>query len=120
MTPKKWARVRKAGAHGLRRGAWYGVVNDKKPTIAFLDVNKRNVAVDRTLLEFADVRPYRWSIVVRDPEDPGTRRASESKLWATYGVCPSCRMRANIPTDAERFACPQCSNDFAIDWENPC
>ena len=52
--PKLWARVRQTGAHGLRRGAWYAVVNDSKPTIVFLDVHRKNVAMDRTLL---DLRP---------------------------------------------------------------
>ena len=120
MAPKSWARVCKAGAHGLRRGAWYAVVNDKKPTIVFLDVSKRNVAVDRSLLEFSDVRPYQWSIVVRAPDDPSAKRASQLDLAPTYGVCPNCRTRANIPPDAERFACPVCNQEYAIDWVDPC
>lgn len=117
---KKWARVRKAGAHGLRRGAWYVVVNDTKPTIAFLDVNKRNVAVDRTLLEFANVQPYRWSVVVRDPQETGAKRASDANLQPTYGVCPNCRTRANLQADAERAACPNCGREYGIDWAHPC
>ncbi len=120
MAPKAWARVRRAGAHGLRRGAWYAVVNDKKPTIVFLDVNKRNVAVDRTLLEFADVQPYLWSIVVRDPAEPKAQRASQVSLEPTYGVCPNCRTRANLPPDAERVPCPGCRNEYGIDWAHPC
>jgi len=72
MTPKRWARVRATRAHGLRRGAWYTVVNDSKPGIVFLDVSKRNVAVDRSLLEFrrkcslVDVNP-RTDDRVREP-----------------------------------------------------
>ena len=120
MAPKAWARVRRAGAHGLRRGAWYAVVNDKKPTIVFLDVNKRNVAVDRTLLEFSDVQPYLWSIVVRDQNEPPPQRVSQVSLEPTYGVCPSCRTRANLPPDAERLACPNCRNEYGIDWAHPC
>ena len=120
MPPKKWARVRRAGAHGLRRGAWYPVVNDKKTTIAFLDVNKRNVAVDRTLLEFSEVQPYQWSIVVRESDDPSVARSSQVHLDPTYGVCPNCRTRANVPRGSERTQCPQCSNEYGVDWAHPC
>lgn len=117
---KRWARVRRAGAHGLRRGAWYIVVNDSKPGLVFLDVHKRNVVVDRTLLEFSEHRPERWSVVVRNPEDAGAKRASDAHLAPTYGVCPKCRARANLPADAPRHICPECGGQFAIDWAHPC
>lgn len=120
MTAKKWARVRRAGAHGLRRGAWYAVVNDSRPNVAFLDVNRRNVAMDRSLLEFAEGRPDAWSVVARDPEEPGAQRASDVDLEPTYGVCPACRNRANLAPDAKRQKCPSCGGEFRVDWENPC
>lgn len=120
MTPKKWARVRRAGAHGLRRGAWYAVVNDSKPNVVFLDVNRRNVAMDRTLLEFADARPDAWSVVARDPREAGALRASDANLGPTYGVCPACRNRANLSQDTDAQRCPSCGGAFRVDWENPC
>lgn len=120
MAPKRWARVRRAGAHGLRRGAWYVVVNDSKPSIVFLDVNKRNVAVDRSLLEFTPHQPSRWSVVAREPSESGAVRASDADLNPTYGVCPRCRTRGNLVPDQAAVRCPGCGGDFPVDWENPC
>ncbi len=120
MTPKRWARVRRSGAHGLRRGAWYAVVNDSKPSLVFLDVNKKNVAVDRSLLEFSEVKPWRWSVVNREDNDDASKRASDASLNPTYGVCPGCRGRGNIVPEAERATCDNCRGDFLVDWDNPC
>jgi len=120
MEPKLWARVRLAGAHGLRRGAWYPVVNDKKPTIVFLDVNKRNVAVDRTLLEFCGAKPMQWSIVARSVSEQAARRASVANLNRTYGVCPKCRARANLEDGVRAARCPACAGEFEVDWQHRC
>lgn len=120
MKPKKWARVRRAGAHGLRRGAWYAVVNDSKPNVVFLDVNKRNVAMDRSLLEFSARRPDRWSVVERDPDEPAAARASDANLNPTYAVCPACRARANLAPDTETMRCAACGGEFGVDWDTVC
>ena len=120
MTPKKWARVRRAGAHGLRRGAWYAVVNDSKSNVVFLDVHKRNVAMDRTLLEFASERPGRWSVVERGLDEPAAHRASDANLNPRYGVCPACRNRANLTPGQPSQRCPACGEEFAVDWDHPC
>jgi hypothetical protein len=120
MAPKRWARVRATRAHGLRRGAWYAVVNDSKPGIVFLDVSKRNVAVDRSLLEFREAPPDRWSVVVRTAEDVATARISTAHLNPTYGVCPQCRARANLFAGAPRAKCPGCGGEFLVDWVNTC
>lgn len=119
MEPKQWARVRQAGAHGLRRGAWYPVVNASKPTIVFLDVNRHNVAMDRTLLDISDAPPQRWSVVSL-AEPVAARRADWVDLDVTYGVCPGCRARANLPIGATHAHCGHCGGEFAIDWGNPC
>lgn len=119
--PKAWARVRKAGGHNLRRGAWYPVVNDSKPTIVFLDVNLRNVAMDRSLLDFREAPPDHWSVVERDGGDgPPSGHPNWVDLEPTYGVCPKCRGRANLPEDVTSAPCPHCGGAFAIDWSNPC
>lgn len=121
MQPKLWARVRRAGGHNLRRGAWYPVVNDAKPTIVFLDVNRRNVAMDRTLLEFRDAPPEAWSVVERMEDDaPPDGHPNWADLALTYGVCPKCRARANLPDGAPSAACPDCGETSRIDWANPC
>lgn len=120
MAPRRWARVKATRAHGLRRGAWYSVVNDSKPGIVFLDVSKRNVAVDRSLLEFRDFAPDHWSVVIRKSEEGGTQRASEAHLNPTYGVCPHCRGRSNLFAGAPRARCTYCGGEYPIDWVNTC
>lgn len=120
MAPRRWARVKATRAHGLRRGAWYAVVNDSKPGIVFLDVSKRNVAVDRSLLEFRDQPPDHWSVVVRKPEDVSAGRASAAHLNPTYGVCPQCRGRSNLFAGAPRSRCTYCGGEFPVDWVNTC
>lgn len=118
--PKKWARVKTAGAHGLRRGAWYPVVNDSKPNLVVLDVAKRNVPVDRTILDFSESLPARWSVVHRRPTDPASKRASDANMDPTYVVCPKCRGRSNVKPGDTALQCPDCGGEFGIDWENPC
>lgn len=119
--PKLWARVRRTGAHGLRRGAWYAVVNDSKPTIVFLDVHRKNVAMDRTLLDISEAPPSLWSVVRRATDEPETaRRESWVDLNLTYGVCPQCRSRSNLSEGATSAGCGQCGGTFGIDWDHPC
>ena len=119
MSDRKWARVRRAGAHGLRRGAWYPVLNDR-PSIVVLDVAKRVVPMDRTLLEFRDTAPDAWSIVANPPESSQARRASESAMGWTYGVCPQCRERQNLAEGDTEIVCEFCGATAGIDWEHPC
>src|SRR2546427_774867 len=64
---KGWARVGPAGAHTLRRGAWYPVVRISSSNIVVLDVNRHNVPVDRRLLEIRYHAPERWTIVRCEP-----------------------------------------------------
>jgi hypothetical protein len=118
--PTRWARVRKTGAHGLRRGAWYTVVNDSKPTIVFLDVNRKSVAMDRTLLEFREQPPTAWSVVTRAPDEPRMSRSGRGPFPATYAVCPQCRARADVEDGVAEMHCGYCDSDYPVDWENPC
>src|SRR2546422_11752275 len=60
---KGWARVGRTGAHLLRRGAGYPVVRISSSHIVVLDVNRRNVPVDRRVLEIRYHPPDGWSIV---------------------------------------------------------
>lgn len=119
MAERKWARVKKAGAHGLRRGAWYPVLNDR-PTIVVLDVAKRAIPMDRSLLDFREAAPDSWSVVQNDPGSTAGRRASESALNWTYGVCPNCRERQNLEPDTTPVKCTDCGKEARVDWENPC
>ena len=119
MADRKWARVKRAGAHGLRRGAWYPVLNDR-PAIVVLDVAKRAIPMDRTLLDFRDDPPGAWSVVKNDPQSTQARRASESELEWTYGVCPHCRERQNLAEGETDATCQDCGKAAPVDWEHPC
>lgn len=121
MQPKKWARVRKTGAHGLRRGAWYPVVNDARPDLVVLDVNKKNIPVPRDLLDVRQQRPALWSVVEWQDRQRGSDRATEANLGSVYAVCPACKARSQLePADAQHMVCPKCGGDFEVDWVQPC
>src|SRR5579872_7293336 len=119
MPARKWARVLKSGAHGLRRGAWYPVVNDASPSIVILDVNKNNVPVDRSSVGLSDEKPEKWSVVKWDPAAPIPRRISQQNLPLTYGVCPQCRARAELGNQ-NVMECPECKKKSDVDWVNTC
>jgi hypothetical protein len=120
-TRRRWARVRAAGTHGLRRGAWYLVVNDSLPAVAILDVRKTNVPVPRSMLEIRDTKPVLFSVVRWHEGQPGARRASQESLGLTYAVCPACAERSAIePPDARELRCQHCGGRFGVDWEHPC
>jgi len=116
----RWARVSKEEAHGLRRGAWYPVVGDGEASLVLLDVNKTNRPVNRSSLEFTEVRPDKWSVVSRSPEEQAALRASAAKLGPVYGVCPLCRGRVPIVPDAKEAQCPNCKELSEVDWAHPC
>ena len=109
-----------SGAHGLRRGAWYPVVNDSQAAIVILDVNKNNVPVDRATLQLADVKPNKWSVVKWDPAGPLPRRISQQNLPLTYAVCPHCRARAELGSAEKTLVCPECKVTTEVDWINTC
>jgi hypothetical protein len=120
MPSRKWARVKLSGAHNLRRGAWYPVVNDSNPKIVILDVLKNNVPVPRDSLDLADEKPDRWSIVRFDPSKPIPPRISQQSLPLTYAVCPHCRARAELTDGQHDLTCPECNRKSAVDWLNTC
>nr|AKQ04660.1 hypothetical protein [uncultured Gemmatimonadetes bacterium Rifle_16ft_4_minimus_7] len=121
-TPRrKWARAKGAGAHDLRRGAWYLVVNDSLPAVVVLDVRKNNVPVPRSMLDIIEEKPSKWSVVKWQETQRGARRASEENLGLVYGVCPSCGERGKLePPGAAQLTCVHCHGTFPVDWEHPC
>ncbi len=121
MQPKKWARVRKTGAHGLRRGAWYPVVNESRADLVVLDVNKKNIPVPRDLLELREERPAMWSVVEWADRQRGAHQATRANYGHVYAVCPSCKARCRLePSDAQEMVCPNCGGEFGVDWTEPC
>lgn len=117
---KKWARARRSGTHGLRRGAWYPVVAEPPGGLVVLGVRKDNVPVLRAHVEFSETEPGHWSVVQWDEKQAGARRASEQNYGLTYGVCPACSERVKLATETQRLACPDCGGEFPVDWEHPC
>ncbi len=117
---RKWARVKRAGAHGLRRGAWYAVLNESKSSIVVLDVNKKAVPLDRSMLDFTTQKPRKWSVVQLDPQRDAAELAGEAGLGPLYGVCPNCSGRANLKQEDTQVTCPVCQLLFEIDWSATC
>jgi hypothetical protein len=117
----KWARVLASGTHGLRRGAWYLVVNDSLPNVVIVDVRKTNVPVPRSMLEIRDEKPALFSVVRWQEGQRGARRASQESLGLTYAVCPACGERSAIESKgASQLRCGHCGGSFGVDWDHPC
>ena len=120
MSPSKWARVKQSEAHGLRRGAWYAVVNGTDSNMVLLDVNKSNRPVSRDNLEFSEEKPDKWSVVHRDPDARAAKRARDKGMGESYGVCPRCRERIVLDPSDKSVTCPSCNSQHEVDWANPC
>jgi len=98
-----WARSRgnRAEGQGLRRGAWYRVVEDPKKDYVVLDVHHVEIRIPRDDLEIGTERPKAWS-VVREP----------------HLVCPGCHARAVIPNGVREAKCAECGRSYPIDWKD--
>src|SRR2546423_8073011 len=119
MTPtrlqaKGWARVGRPGAHLLRRGAWYPVVRISSSHIVVLDVNRRNVPVDRRFLEIRYHPPDPWSVVRSQPP----QIQPLGRLFPlTYAVCPACRHRQGFGTEVKDLTCERCKKHAGLAWD---
>ena len=120
MPSHRWARVKLSGAHNLRRGAWYAIVNDSSASIVILDVSKHNVPVPRDSLHLADQKPELWSVVKFDPAMPIPPRISQQHLPLTYAVCPHCRARQDVQEGVPYLVCLECKRKGDVDWESAC
>jgi len=96
---------------GLRRGAWYRIVqvagND-----AVLELTPEPVPVPRRLLETVFHRPFRWSVVPR----PHDALNVPSDWGSSYAVCPVCRTRAPVAGRPVDLRCPRCHGVFGVAW----
>lgn len=111
---KGWARVGPAGAHTLRRGAWYPVVNISSSNIVVLDVNRQNIPVDKRLLEIRYHPPERWSIVRCEPR---IMERLGRVIPLTYAVCPFCRHRQAFEANQRELTCDRCRNAAGLAWD---
>ena len=98
-----WARSRgnRAERQGMRRGAWYRVVEDPKKEYVVLDVHHVEIRIPRADLEIRGERPTAWS-VVRQP----------------YLVCPGCHSRSVIAEGVRDAKCAECGRSYPIDWKD--
>jgi len=103
MASVQWARSRgeRAENEGLRRGAWYRVVEDGGKSWVVLDVHQVEIRVERDDLEMRGDRPKNWS-VVHHP----------------YLVCPGCHTRRYVASQPTDYRCPECGNTYPIDWQD--
>jgi hypothetical protein len=115
LQAKGWARVGKTGAHLLRRGAWYPVVRISSSHIVVLDVNRRNVPVDRRFLEIRYHAPERWSVVRCEPRE---MQRLKRDFPLTYAVCPRCRHRQAFEGDSKELTCDRCHATGALAWDD--
>jgi hypothetical protein len=98
-----WARSRgpRAEKEGLRRGAWYRVVEDSGKAWLVLDVHHVEVRVPKEDVDLQAARPKVWS-VVHEP----------------HLVCPGCHQRRHLVGQPKEVKCPECGNTYAVDWSD--
>ena len=104
MADLGWARSRgeRAEKEGLRRGAWYRVVEDGGQAWVVLDVHHTEVRVPKDEVEVRGEAPKTWS-VVHDP----------------HLVCPGCHQRRHVAGQKPKeVKCAECGNSYPVDWSD--
>jgi hypothetical protein len=101
MADQGWARSRgeRAEKEGLRRGAWYRVVEDTGKPWLVLDVHHVEVRVPKDDVDVKREAPKVWS-VVHQP----------------HLVCPGCHERRHVAGQPKDLKCAGCGNSYAVDW----
>ncbi len=112
MAELQWARLKGVANCGLRRGAWYRVL-ELTPRDAVLEVQRKPLSLPRHSLQFLSVPPYTWTVVAQ----PHDARGLAAAWGGTYVVCPSCRNRAPLKGSPQRLRCPRCNGLFRVAWE---
>jgi hypothetical protein len=98
-----WARSRgdRAEQQGLRRGAWYRIVEDAGSPWVVLDVHQVELRVPKEIVEVRKDRPKAWS-VVHEP----------------HLVCPGCHKRQHVSGQPKEVKCHECGNSYSVDWKD--
>ena len=101
MAETGWARSRgnRGEKAGLRRGAWYRVVEDDGHSWLVIDIHHVEVRIPKDDLDVKRERPKVWS-VVHEP----------------HLVCPGCSQRRHVAGQPEDVKCAECGNTFPVDW----
>jgi hypothetical protein len=90
------------------------VVRISSSNIVVLDVNRRNVPVDKRLLEIRYHPPERWTIVKTEPR---VMQRIGRPIPLTYAVCPACRHRQTFDADKRALTCDRCHKQAQIAWD---
>lgn len=103
MADLGWARSRGQNAEkeGLRRGAWYRVVEDSGKSWVVLDVHHVEVRVPKDDVDVKRDAPKTWS-VVHEP----------------HLVCPGCHQRRHLAGQPKDVKCAECGNTYPVDWSD--
>ena len=112
-----WARAKPAGAHIMRLGAWYQIVDERNPSLIVLDIARRTVPVPRDLVEITREAPVQFSVVYRSLDDHNPARGTPGDVGLTYAVCPSSSTRVPLAGQPEHLECPSCGQLHPVDWE---
>jgi len=103
MADLGWARSRgdRAEKEGLRRGAWYRVVEDNGQAWIVLDVHHVEIRVPKDDVDVKREAPKVWS-VVHEP----------------HLVCPGCHERRHLAGHPKEVKCPECGHTYVVDWSD--
>src|SRR2546426_4301910 len=100
-----WARSRggRAEKEGLRRGAWYRIVEESGNPWIVLDVHQVEVRVPKENVDIRKDRPKAWS-VVHEP----------------HLVCPGCHKRQYVSGQPKDVKCHERSEEHTSELQSPC
>ncbi len=115
-----WCRVLPPGGFGLRRGAWNRIIEDGGSEKIVIDIVRAVVEVPRNLLEIRRHLPARFSVVVRDSDDPNPVKGTPLDLGPVYAVCPLSRSRVRLAGRQDEVQCPACGHRYSVAWEKEC
>lgn len=115
-----WVRVGEQGAEGLRRGAWYEVLEERPDGGLVVNVHGAQVSVHRSRVSVVPERPREWSVVVRVGVLRPTWANARHSITTTYSVCPSCQHRQEMRDRPVTLACDRCKQSFPVDWSATC
>lgn len=115
-----WVRVGEEGAEGLRRGAWYELLEERPNGSLVVNVHGARVTVDRSRVTVASQKPREWSVVVRVGVLRPTWSNARHSITTTYAVCPACQYRQEVRERPSTLTCDRCAQSFPVDWSETC
>ena len=109
----------KAAERGLRRGAWYPVL-ETSDRFVVLDVNDIQVRFTRERLRFRAAPPSGWTVVQLSPEEATAEARAhghpDTEGVRVYLVCPGCHARYHLREVAREARCGECGNTYPVHW----